>query len=158
MLLAPKPVPHPIPDGWTDYGLEDAAWGPKLSAYALGVQEQREAFLIRLAEIGEPALLEAVSHIWSLLLSPKTTKCAAMAVSAGVSGAGKVALWNVLASFIAEYVSVEFMMPPEPGRGPHATHAAFTAMWADEANRERAVLARYSDILNGVATRGGVAA
>lgn len=146
--------PSGIPAGWTDYGVEDALIGPKLSSYPLHTQEWREAFLQRLVDVGEEVLLEAVSHAWSLLARPKTARASAIAAAAGVDGKGKKALWNVLKRFMDEFLTLDFLpkatVPPSVDL--QRFHMAQMCAWTNEQERERAVVKHYAVILGGELT------
>ena len=121
-----------------------------LNSFALSDQSHREAFLYEFCKAGEPALFEAVSHIWSSLEEPREARCIAMGLAAKTGGKGKLALVHVLRACLKEVCTWGEPMP-QPGdysslEGWHgATMDAFEA----EAERETQVYKRYAAILNG---------
>lgn len=123
-----------------------------LTSFALHEPRQRQAFLGEFCRIGEPALFEAVSHIWSSLAQPQEARCTAMGVAAGTGGTGKKALMNLLHGCLEEILAWEHPLPrPEECGSVDEWHAAAMAAFAGEAAREEAVLERYATIIDGSA-------
>lgn len=121
-----------------------------LTSFALHDRSQRQAFLGEFCKIGEPALFEAVSHIWSSLSAPREARCIAIGQSAGTGGAGKSALDKLLRACLDEMVVWGNPLPkPEDYASIDKWHEAAMATFAAEAAREESVLAQYATILNG---------
>ena len=137
---------------WTDYGQpDDVRFGPRLSSFALHTAEWRGAFLERLMEVASLGDIEAAARVYDLLLPPKKLHCATLAKLAGVEGSGKLAILNVLRSFMDEWIG-----PPMQSLPPISDfdtmddwNAHVHAGWASENARERWVVKKYAAILNG---------
>jgi hypothetical protein len=136
---------------WTDYG--DPEWiplGPKLSSYPLHADEWRHAFLERLVAVGSIGVIEAASHVYELLAPPKDYRCAHIAQLAGVKEAGKLALVIVLNAFIEEWLGELGSLPISDNYATlHDWNEAVHSVWASEAEREQAVVAKFATILDG---------
>ena len=121
-----------------------------LSSFALGNDDQRAAFLCEFCKAGEPALFEAVSHIWSSLEEPREARCIAMGMAAGTGGRGKLALVHLLRACLKEVVT---WGEPLPGPAAYASlgewHAATMDAFEAEGAREDKVYKHYAAILNG---------
>ena len=121
-----------------------------LTSFALRDDEQRAAFLCEFCKAGEPALFEAVNHIWSSLEEPRDARCIAIGMKAGTGGRGKLALVHVLRGCLKEVIGWGEQLPRSSDYSTlddwhRATMTAFEAEWA----RECEVYKRYASILNG---------
>lgn len=121
-----------------------------LASFDLGNSCGRQDFLRKFCSIGEPALLEAVSHIWTLLNEPRAMRCTLMGIGAGTGGQGKVALVHLLRACLEEVIAVGHPLPP-PAKFASLEdwHWACMAAFEAEDARERSVFERYSAILGG---------
>lgn len=121
-----------------------------LVSFALHDRMQREAFLREFCRRGEPAIFEAVSHIWSSLAHPQEARCTEMGITAGAGGKGKSALVNLLRACLEQMLAWEHPLPrPEEFASVDAWHGAAMAAFAAEAAREIEVLERFAIILDG---------
>jgi len=121
-----------------------------LNSFALHDHNQRTAFLCEFCKVGEPALFEAVGHIWSSLEEPREARCIAMGMAAGTGGKGKIALVRLLRACLKDVVTWGGTLPRHQdhsslGDWHEATMDAFEA----ERMREDRVFARYSAFLGG---------
>lgn len=141
---------------FTNYGDDDdTPYGPRLSSFYLHTPEWREAFLERLVEVGEVALIEATARVYDLLEEPKATRCALIAESAKVSGMGKLAILNALKAYLEEWLQAPPVLPSASRqRSLEAWRATAINTWASEQKRERAVVRKFAAILNGSAPSG----
>ena len=139
-----------ITDNETDYGLEDVPYGPRLCGMFLHTQEWRTAFLFRLAEVGETAVIEAATRAWDLIAEPRAWRCAKMAMAAGVPGKGKHALVQILTLFIEEFIGdVSAALSTAAGHTClDDRHNAAMAAWKFEQDRETEVVARFAGMLS----------
>lgn len=124
-----------------------------LSAFDLGDERSRKRFLGRLSVLGEEGLMQATSHVWHSLASPKTLRCILMAKAVGNHGSkGKPALYAVLEAFLHDFER-ECDPPPLPQRRDFACledwHTAVSAHFAAGSKAMESVISRYSEILNG---------
>jgi hypothetical protein len=125
---------------------------PTLNSFNLGTSGGRFDFLWRLSEMGEPGLLPATSHVWSLLAEPVALRATLMAATAKVAGKGKPGLLNVLKQFLADF-EAETDPPPLPERMNFTTSEEWNeaVAWHFEFGEQAivSVIERYSAILNG---------
>lgn len=139
------------PGDWTDYGgAHDTPWGPRLSSYCMNTQEWREAFLERLVAVGQPGLFEAAARVYDLLAEPKGYHCSMIAMAAGVSGGGKLAILNTLKAFLEEWLHAPAPLDPaRPGQMLGDWHAVAVRLWASEHEREGWVVKKFAAALEG---------
>ena len=123
-----------------------------LKSFALHDDGQREAFLCEFCKAGEPALFEAVNHIWSSLEEPREARCIGMGMAAGTGGKGKLALIHLLRACLKEVITWDVAMPrPEDQSTLCQWHQATMDAFEAEAAREDQVYKHYAAILNGLA-------
>ena len=121
-----------------------------LKSFVLHDDGQREAFLCEFCKAGEPALFEAVNHIWSSLEEPREARCIAMGMAAGTGGKGKLALVHVLRACLKEVVTWGATPPDaEDYASLGEWHEATMNSFDDEWTRENEVYKRYAAILGG---------
>jgi len=121
-----------------------------LTSFALHDSNHREAFLCEFCKVGEPALFEAVSHIWSSLNEPRDARCIAIGIAAGTGGKGKLALVHFLRACLKEIVTWGGTLPrPEDHPSIDEWHQATMTAWEAEQNREADVFKRFSALLGG---------
>lgn len=123
-----------------------------LDAFDLADTDQRWRFLWRLSEIEEEGLLQAVSHVWASLATPKAHRANAMANAIGATAKGKLALYEVLKAFLVDF-DAECQPPelpsPKSFRSAEEWQAAIGGHFAaGDAAMDR-VITRYSSVLNG---------
>lgn len=133
----------------TDYGDRDIPVGLRLSAYPLHTDEWRQAFLDRLTQVGYIGLLEAAGHVYDLLFEPKRVHCALVAQLVGVPGAGKLAIYNSLRTFLDDYLYMEPVPPFAPRESLEGWDARVRAKWRKEHEREAQLISSFACILNG---------
>lgn len=121
-----------------------------LASFPLQTDAGRREFLREYVRRGEPALFEAVGHIWSQLNEPREARCTAMGMAAGTGGKGKKALVNLLSAVLEEVVSINAILPKAKDFDSlDEWHRAVIQSFGDEEAETNAVLQRFSDILNG---------
>lgn len=121
-----------------------------LASFPLQTNEGRREFLREYVRRGEPALFEAVSHIWAQLNEPREARCTAMGMAAGTGGKGKKALVNLLFAVLEEVVSINAILPKAADfPSLDEWHRAVVQSFEDEELATNAVFQRFSDFLNG---------
>ena len=121
-----------------------------LTSFMLKDDAHRRAFLREFCKVGEPALFEAVSHIWSSLAEPRNARCIAMGIAAGTGGKGKMALVRLLRACLKDILA---WGAPLPTSAEYASlelwHEATMVAFEAEQEREEKVYEKYAAILNG---------
>jgi len=121
-----------------------------LNSFALCRSDHRAAFLYEFCKVGEPALFEAVNHIWASLEEPREARCIAIGLAAKTGGKGKLALIHVLRACLKEVVTWGGSMPrPEEHASLGDWHRATMAAFAAEREREDGVYNCFAAILGG---------
>lgn len=121
-----------------------------LTSFILENDAHRRAFLREFCKIGEPALFEAVSHIWSSLNEPRDARCIAIGIAAATGGKGKTALVRLLGACLKGVVSWGTPLPrPEDYASLEQWHEATMAAFDAEEEREEKVYEKYAAMLNG---------
>ena len=137
------------PVGLTNYDDVDVPLGWKLKDYPLHTHDWRLAFLNRMAEVGYIGLIEAAAHVYDCLNDPKALRCALIAQAAGVSGSGKLAVFNSLNCFLDDFLTLPALPPKLDGESLERRHAKVMLGWQTEHEREEAVVKKFAHILDG---------
>jgi hypothetical protein len=100
---------------------------------------------------GEPALFEAVSHIWDSLNEPKTERCILIGFASGTGGSGKWALAKFLRRALREALDDGLTPPWVRHSYPDldAFHAAAMGYFDASFRHYERTIQKYGDILNG---------
>lgn len=125
---------------------------PPLTSYDLSNEEHRRAFLFHYCWVGQPALFEAVSHVWASLAEPREARCTLMGVMSGTGGTGKKALVLTLQKLLDQALAIDNPIPDASAYDSlDEWHEASMAAFAAEEQQLRELCARYSAILDGAA-------
>lgn len=121
-----------------------------LTSFILEDDAHRRAFLREFCKVGEPALFEAVGHIWSSLAEPRDARCVALGIAAGTAGKGKMVLVRLLRACLKDVLA---WGTPLPAASKYASlelwHKATMAAFDAEQEREEKVYGKYAAMLNG---------
>lgn len=121
-----------------------------LASFPLHTDAGRKGFLREYFNRGEPAIFEAVSHIWSTLNEPQEARCTTLGIAAGTGGKGKTALVNLLTAALDQAMSINALLPrPADFDSMDQWHEAVIASFGEEERETNDLIQKYADILNG---------
>ncbi|MGZ2411014.1 hypothetical protein ACUXST_000411 [Sphingomonas sp. F9_3S_D5_B_2] len=116
-----------------------------LTCFPLHIPDGRKQFLAEFTRWGEPALFEAVGHLWNSLKPPKAFHAAAIAQAAGISGSGKSVLSKFLMTMLVEALSLSLPVPqPEAFESMEEWNVATIQTFAAEHAHHDDVIERYA--------------
>jgi hypothetical protein len=132
-----------------DHWIEAEEAKMPFTSFDLTTDAGRQGLLEKYYRIGDTALFEAVSHIWTSLNEPRAEYCTLIGMAAKTGGKGKRGLVLALQRFLHEALeSINWIPPRHDFLSREDWHEATIRTFRDDAENIRVLLERYSTIMN----------